>query len=424
MPETYPSSNAAAGLALSRIQVQEDAQESSAPSPAGESSKTNKKVVVRPPPVTQRQCSWGCAGCAGAAVLDLSTPADMIRQRQNRMTLMEQRKELRNRLGEASVYVCPKHKRASIAQPDNYKAGFDWNKSTRDNYQAKEGSEGYGEYTEPYAAVRATLDHDYHGRYTLARQKEQDELIRAVLEQGGAEDHPWVVFTAGAMGAGKTHVMDWLCERGVLPLMVPIDADLFKAALPEWAGYVSRDPLTAGFHTRRESGYLVELAQEASLRARQHVWVDGSLRDGEWYQQVFARIRARHPAYRIAILYVAADRDTVYRRIAARAEETGRHVPRAEVDDSLARVPKSVERLAAQVEFLAGIDNSTDAPQLRSYFCEADDLSRDVDLRAAADDDEWAPLRDHFSDGGAPPPPVAPTLPPPGPRREPLTSKL
>ena len=154
------------------------------------------------------------------------------------------------------------------------------------------------------------------------------------------------------------------------------------------------------------------------------MWVDGSLRDGEWYQQVFARIRARHPAYRIAILYVAADRDTVYRRIAARAEETGRHVPRAEVDDSLARVPKSVERLAAQVEFLAGIDNSTDAPQLRSYFCEADDLSRDVDLRAAADDDEWAPLRDHFADGSAPPPPVAPTLPPPGPRREPLTSKL
>ena len=304
-------------------------------------------------------------------------------------------------------------------------ANYDFARSTRDNYQAGPSDAGAADASS-YAAIRAQLDAAYHGTYSRARRQFQDRLVDAVVDLPAAEPRsaPWIVFTAGAMGAGKTHVMDWLCERGVLPLMVPIDADLFKAALPEWAGYVSRDPLTAGFHTRRESGYLVELAQEASLRARQHVWVDGSLRDGEWYQQVFARIRARHPAYRIAILYVAADRDTVYRRIAARAEETGRHVPRAEVDDSLARVPKSVERLAAQVEFLAGIDNSTDAPQLRSYFCEADDLSRDVDLRAAADDDEWAPLRDHFADGSAPPPPVAPTLPPPGPRREPLTSKL
>jgi len=35
--------------------------------------------------------------------------------------------------------------------------------------------------------------------------------------------------------------------------------------------------------TRRESGYLVEIAQAAAMAQRKHVWVDGSLRDGVWY---------------------------------------------------------------------------------------------------------------------------------------------
>ena len=222
------------------------------------------------------------------------------------------------------------------------------------------------------------------------------------------------------MGAGKTHVMDWLCERGVLPLMVPIDADLFKAALPEWAGYVSRDPLTAGFHTRRESGYLVELAQEASLRARQHVWVDGSLRDGEWYQQVFARIRARHPAYRIAILWsptatpctggspraprsraatCRAPRSTTARACPSRSRQPRGRVPRRH---------RQLDRRAAAPLVAA---RPTTSPRRRPPRRRR--RRRRVGAAARS-----------FADGGAPPPPVAPTLPPPGPRREPLTSKL
>ena len=78
--------------------------------------------------------------------------------------------------------------------------------------------------------------------------------------------------------------------------------------MPEWDAYVARDAERAGTLCHRESGFLQEIAQEVALRRRQHVWVDGSLRDDEWSQQVFARIRARHPAYRLAILYVAADR--------------------------------------------------------------------------------------------------------------------
>ena len=38
----------------------------------------------------------------------------------------------------------------------------------------------------------------------------------------------------------------------------------------------------------RESGYLQEIAQEVAMRNSQNVWVDGSLRDGNWCAAAFA----------------------------------------------------------------------------------------------------------------------------------------
>ena len=160
-----------------------------------------------------------------------------------------------------------------------------------------------------------------------------------------AQPKPWIVFTAGAMGAGKSRTFSWMSERGIFPLknVVQIDADLFKLALPEWGGYVQRCPLDAGYHTRKESGYLVEVAQELALRERKHVWVDGSLRDGFWYQQVFRQIKEAHPAYRIAIFHVTASKEAIFERVKRRAAETGRHVPEEEIVDSINRVPLSVQ---------------------------------------------------------------------------------
>lgn len=59
-----------------------------------------------------------------------------------------------------------------------------------------------------------------------------------------------------------------MSEKGYFPLpdIVTVDPDLFKTAFPEWAEYVRRCPDTAGSLTRRESGYLVEIAQEVRER--------------------------------------------------------------------------------------------------------------------------------------------------------------
>jgi len=109
-----------------------------------------------------------------------------------------------------------------------------------------------------------------------------------------------------------------------------------------------------------------------------HQWVDGSLRDGQWYVAVFQKIECSHPLYQRAILHIKADDAIVYARARARAVATGRHVPDSEIADSLARVPRAVEMLTPYASFVAIIDNSSAVPTLLKWVD-----NTDFDMRAS-----------------------------------------
>ena len=49
-----------------------------------------------------------------------------------------------------------------------------------------------------------------------------------------------------------------------------------------------------GALTHLESGFLVEIAQEALLQRNSNIQVDGSLRDWRWYQKVFKAIKKQY----------------------------------------------------------------------------------------------------------------------------------
>lgn len=89
-----------------------------------------------------------------------------------------------------------------------------------------------------YADIRRSLDAEYHGVYKRERQQWQDDVIDAVLLSGERQAHPWLIYTAGAMGAGKSHTVNWMFERGFFPLhqIVQLDPDILRMAMPEWAG--------------------------------------------------------------------------------------------------------------------------------------------------------------------------------------------
>jgi hypothetical protein len=270
---------------------------------------------------------------------------------------------------------------------------YDFTKSTQANYSAV-----LGEAVGPYQSIRERLDLEYHGQYVARRQSLQDQFIADAVSTGRPSRCPWLIFTAGPMGAGKSHVIQHMHEAGhfVLDTLVHCDPDLFKAALPEWPGYVKRDRLNAGMLCHRESCMLVEIAMEVALHGRMNCWVDGSLKDGVWYRKVIEDVTERYPHYQVAIIEVQATPSVIFQRIAKRAAETGRDIPQEDVLDSIERVPRSVEALCPLVQFYACVDNSSSdggAPKL-TKFCD-----QEICYVMSSEDDVangWSEIRRRF----------------------------
>jgi len=285
--------------------------------------------------------------------------------------------------------VAPSLRRIEVLSPFYFPVAkdYDYTLPTWQNYKT-ESDVFFGNFKD----IRATRDRVYHSNYVKERQALQDVLVRDVTHGGSPQEKPWIVFTAGAMGAGKSHVINWMSAQGHFPLpnIVQVDPDAFRERLPEWKTYIETNPGTAGRLTHRECGYCVELAQEAAMQQSKNVWVDGSLRDREWYQQVFEDLRKRHAKYRIAILHIHASEEAVLARARDRAVHTGRHVPEEDLLKSLRDVPTAVEGLTPAVDFYAKISNEPgQIPKLLKF-------SNELVCKVTATGDDWDEVRERF----------------------------
>jgi hypothetical protein len=197
--------------------------------------------------------------------------------------------------------------------------------------------------------------------------KVQDRIVADFCAQtkSASEDLlPWIIFTAGAMGAGKGFVRKWMNDNGYWPLehFVIVDPDAIRQVLPEWADYVKANAETAGDKTQKEAGMVAEILGYTALRARQNVIFDGSLRNAQWYTGYFRKLREEFPGIRIMILHVVADREAVLKRAEERGKQTGRYVPRETLIESMEATPKSVGALAPFADFVCRVENIGKTP--------------------------------------------------------------
>mmetsp|Transcript_144687 Transcript_144687/g.255159 ORF Transcript_144687/g.255159 Transcript_144687/m.255159 type:complete len:260 (-) Transcript_144687:28-807(-) len=230
----------------------------------------------------------------------------------------------------------------------------------------------FGKYTK----IREKLDYNYHRVYCEERQLLQDGIIKEFLnaevsdsesdESCSAPVDPWIVFTAGAMGAGKSHAIGWLHDQEYFPLeaFVTSDPDQIRDMLPETATYNLRDSSTCGFRTQKEANYISEILTETALQQGKNIIVDGSLRDYEWYDQYFKTLRRRYPGLKIGIIHVHASPNVVLKRAAARAKVTGRAVPSKIIMESIEQLPISLNVLVPQTDFFAKLRNEGSTPEL------------------------------------------------------------
>jgi predicted kinase len=260
------------------------------------------------------------------------------------------------------------------------------------------------EFFGPFSHIRATLDYTYHSHYTRERQSLQDAIIKDMLDSAVIKDvngdvcttptEPWIVFTAGAMGAGKSYTMNKLVEQGRYPLLafVLVDPDEIRRHLPEFHIYVQQSPELAGELTRKEAGFITEILTLAGLQAGKNVMVDGSLRDSDWYGTYFKRLKDEFPALQLAIIHVTAPREAIFQRAAVRLQselhipcsvstcfltytsfclshqqralETGRVVPLETLEIALDQVPRSVKILAPMVTYFCELHNAPGAADI------------------------------------------------------------
>lgn len=143
--------------------------------------------------------------------------------------------------------------------------GYDYARSTTEVFGAPDPKDRT--FTGPFADIRAGLDYGFHRNYLPERQRVQDAIVQRFLDADAEasastsgsgplppgvgfthEDHSslahverapehligpdcrvphgsghhtpkqWVVFTAGPMGAGKSHCLKWMARRGFFPL--------------------------------------------------------------------------------------------------------------------------------------------------------------------------------------------------------------
>ncbi len=261
-------------------------------------------------------------------------------------------------------------------------SSYDNSRSTEDNYSTDKAV-----YVGKFADIRKCLDYSYHKHYTTERQLFQDKIMqlfdasspklettpkgstihkRNSFSRDKCDDpvQRWLLFTAGAMGAGKTHTLLWLSRRDIFPLetFVRVDPDALRDLLPETRKYQALDQETAAQMTQKEVGYMAEILTMYALRQNKNVLVDGSLRNYEWYQQYITAIREDYPSFNIGILHVLAPESTVLSRCRSREAVTGRHVPEEVVRESMAQLRVAIHALAPFVDCVVTFENDTHPP--------------------------------------------------------------
>lgn len=210
-----------------------------------------------------------------------------------------------------------------LLSKDYREISYDWKRSTEENYRAHYGTKSYGKF----ASIRDGLDSEFHSVYSKRRQLFQDTIIESMLRKTHVHDvengrncskphNPWIVFTAGAMGAGKSHTIRLLDEKKRFPLhsFVSVDPDQIRHHLPEFDVYATKQPQKAGELTRKECGMMSEVLTKAALQHGHNVLVDGSLRNATWYHQYFQELKQTYPHLRIGIIHVTAPREEVFAR--------------------------------------------------------------------------------------------------------------
>jgi predicted ABC-type ATPase len=226
-----------------------------------------------------------------------------------------------------------------------------------------------------YADIRKELDYTFHKRYPPDRQLFQDAIVYDEVDEkkkfpsspdrdsrlsNAVPPNKMIIFTAGAMGSGKTHTLKKMLGTFYREY-VHADVDRIKHCLPEMKLLLKTDPENVGTILHSEASSIHEIMFRAAIREGRNVIIDGSLRDGSFFVPLIKKWK-RETDYEIFIVHVMATLETCLRRAEQRERITARHVPESFIADSWKESLESVQRLKTFVDHVITVDNDLDDP--------------------------------------------------------------
>lgn len=203
------------------------------------------------------------------------------------------------------------------------------------------------------------------GKPSEERKREVHDPImnKALVPKPAAADEQKVaIMTMGGPGSGKSSMM-----RGVdHSKFVTVDPDAVRTQLPEYKAATSGDKIYKGAAamTHEEASYIAKQTLAKAIENGQHVIVDGT---GSNADSMLAKMKQlKDNGYQVHLAYAHLDNvDEALRRVADRAEKTGRTVPEKLVRSAYSSIPKNFPKLARGADSFAVYDTSRkDAPMI------------------------------------------------------------
>jgi len=227
-------------------------------------------------------------------------------------------------------------------------------------YGIKDGNIDIGEYSE----TRKIMDYNYYSRYSPERVMLQDSIINRLLTpKKQSKNKPYIIYTCGPMGAGKSHTIKELITDDHLY----IDPDMIKSLLPECKQFTEQYPDKASTLLHKESVFISLMLEYKALKSNINIIVDGTLRDYSWYTDHIQELRNKHPNYIIGIYKVEASLNLVKERCVKRAKITGRIIPMEFIETVYNMIDNSFNILKHKVDFYKIIDNNVNPKIIYEY---------------------------------------------------------
>lgn len=179
-----------------------------------------------------------------------------------------------------------------------------------------------------------------------------NKIVTSILSTNKCKSQtaPWIFFTCGAFGSGKTSSLLFLDSHNffILSDYLIIDPDNIKPKLSPSNQY-----------QHRESAYIALILEYIALDRNLSIIVDGSMRNKEWNLSHLDYIRKNYPHYQIGLIHISTKLETIIERCHIRALITGRIIPDHEIIKSHTKVMESFPLYKRKVDLCITLNNDT-----------------------------------------------------------------